>query len=299
MKILLPVDGSKHSQAAIDFVASRSTLIGASPTVEVLNVQMAVPVRAARIVGADMVRSYHSDEAGKLIKPAVARLARAGLTVSAGYRVGPVAEKISEAASKSKCDLIVMGSHGHSSLRGLLFGSITHEVMARSEIPMLVIRRSTRALSDSLRVGIAVDGSKYGREAVKYVLRHPDLFGAKPHFALLHVVADYAGTVMPDMAGMALPAFSEGEVLALQKKEFEAALRPMRKLLAKGRVAAEEVCLSGGAADEIVAYARKKKLDLLVMGSHGHGAFHAAVMGSVATRVSAHCELPMLLIRKA
>jgi nucleotide-binding universal stress UspA family protein len=35
------------------------------------------------------------------------------------------------------------------------------------------------------------------------------------------------------------------------------------------------------------------------MGSHGYGAFKAAVLGSTATRVAAHCETPLLLIRDA
>jgi nucleotide-binding universal stress UspA family protein len=299
MRILLPVDGSKHCRAAIDFVASRSTLIGKDPTVEIVTVQVPVPARAARVVGTELVHNYHAEEADKLLKPAIEKLARSGLTVSAHYLLGDPGEKISEAAGKSKCDLIVMGSHGHSSLRGLLFGSITHEVMARSEAPILLIRDRTSVPADSLHVGIAVDGSKYGREAIKYVLRHSDLFGAKPQFVLLHVVPDFAGTVMPDMAGMALPAFSEEEVLALRKKAFETAVGPVRKLLAKAKVHADEVCLIGNPGDELSAYAKKKKLDIMVMGSHGHGAFHAAVMGSVATRVTAHTDLPLLLIRKA
>ncbi len=35
------------------------------------------------------------------------------------------------------------------------------------------------------------------------------------------------------------------------------------------------------------------------MGSHGYGAVKAAVLGSVAQRVAAHCATPLLLIREA
>ena len=61
MKILIPVDGSKYSRTAVDLVASRSTLVGANPEVEVLNVQMAIPSRATRVVGKDVVSSYYTD----------------------------------------------------------------------------------------------------------------------------------------------------------------------------------------------------------------------------------------------
>jgi nucleotide-binding universal stress UspA family protein len=36
---------------------------------------------------------------------------------------------------------------------------------------------------------------------------------------------------------------------------------------------------------------------VLVLGSHGYGAFKQAVLGSVATRVAAHCDTPLLLVR--
>ena len=39
MKILLPVDGSVYSRSAIDFVATRASLLGKHPDIELLNVQ--------------------------------------------------------------------------------------------------------------------------------------------------------------------------------------------------------------------------------------------------------------------
>lgn len=299
MRILLPVDGSKYSRVALDFVASRSTLIGTDPQVEVLNVQLPVPVRATQLVGKSHVRSYYTEEAEKVLNPAQARLRKAGLVADARYVVGHPAEEIAAAAAKSKADLIVMGSHGRSALKGLLLGSVTNAVLARSRVPVLILRTREAPKADSLKVGIAVDGSKYGRAAVSYVLRHPQLFGAAPKLTLIHVVQDYAGAVMPDMAGIALPAFSIEEIRSLQAKTFENAVAPARKLLAKAGAQAEEVCLVGSAGDELAAYARKKKLDLLVMGSHGYGAFKAAVMGSVATRTAATGDVPLLLVRHA
>lgn len=299
MRILLPVDGSEYSKAAVDFVASRSTLIGTEPQVDVVNVQLAVPARAARMVGKAALTDYYTDESEKVLKPVVRRLAKVGLKAEAQYLVGHPGEEISAAAVRDKVDLIVMGSHGHSALRNLLLGSVTSNVLARTLVPLLVLRHKEAPTTDALKVGIAVDGSKFGREAVKYVLRHRALFGAKPAVTLLHVVSDFAGAVMPDMGGIALPAYTDAEIRTLQEKAFEAAVMPARKLLIKGRIKATEVCLVGNPGDELAAYAKKKKLDLLVMGSHGYGAFKAAVLGSVATRTLAHSTVPLLLVRHA
>ncbi|MGH6610381.1 MAG: universal stress protein, partial [Burkholderiaceae bacterium] len=297
MRILLAVDGSKFSRAAVEFVASRSTLTGVDPEVHLLNVQLPVPPHAARAVGKDSVTLYYSDEAEKALKPARSRLDKAGFAVIDFYTVGHPGEQIAAAAVKSKADLIVLGSHGHSALRGLLFGSVTNAVMAQTTAPVLIVRAKETPPADSLKVGIAIDGSKYGRQAVKYVLRHGELFGKNPTLSLIHVVQDFANITMPDMVGIALPTFTEEEARALHEKAFESAVAPVRKLMSKAKVAADEVRLIGNPGDELAAYAKKKKLDLLVMGSHGYGAFKAAIMGSVTTRVAAASDVALLLVR--
>ncbi|MGE5714465.1 MAG: universal stress protein, partial [Betaproteobacteria bacterium] len=83
MKILLPVDGSEYSRAAVEFVASRTTLIGTEPQVDVINVQLPVPPRAARVVGKAALSEYYVDESDKALKPALKRLAKAGMPATA------------------------------------------------------------------------------------------------------------------------------------------------------------------------------------------------------------------------
>lgn len=299
MKILVPVDGSKYSRAAIDFIASRATLAGASPDVQLLNVQLPVPVRAARLIGKAAVTSYYEDESKKALKGALSALKRAGLAATSDYAVGHPAEAIAQRADEADVDLIAMGSHGHGALASLLFGSVTLGVLGRTKKPLLLLRGHGPAPGDSLKVGIAVDGSDYGIAAARYVRRHGPLFGAQPRFTVIHAVPDFAGSTMPDMAGIALPAYSVEEIKSMQQQAFDKAVEPVRKLFDAAGIAVATVCLTGAAGDEIAAHAKKRKLDLLVMGSHGYGAVKAAVLGSVAQRVAAHCATPLLLIREA
>lgn len=49
-------------------------------------------------------------------------------------------EAIVATAARHGCDLIVMGSHGHSSLSALVLGSDTQEVLNHSALPVLVVR---------------------------------------------------------------------------------------------------------------------------------------------------------------
>lgn len=284
---------------AVEFIASRTTLLGSNPEIEVLNVQLPLPARACRLVGQDSLTRYYEDEAAKVFEPVRAELQQGRLP---GRRGLPRRRSLRQHRGRSEkfgADLIVMGSRGQTALRGLFFGSVSNGVLAKSKCPVLMLRDKAAPQSDALKVGIAVDGSKYGRAAVRYALKHISLFGTGAQFYLINVVSDYAGAVMPDMAGMALPALSEEEVLELQKDEFNEAVEPLRPLFAKAAVATKEICLVGNAGDEIAAFAKKKKLDLVVMGSHGYGRFKAAVMGSTATRIAATGDVPLLIIRQA
>jgi nucleotide-binding universal stress UspA family protein len=297
MNILVPIDGSKYSQAAVDFIASRSTLIGTDPHVELLNVQLPIPPHALRAVGKAAANEYQAMEAERVLKPAVDTLKKAGLEVTPLHAVGHPSEAIAARADQINADLVVIGSHGHGALSGLVLGSTVAGLLARTEHPVLVLRGAHAAPPDTMSVGIAVDGSKYGLAAAQYVIDHRQLLGAAPRITVLNVVPDLVGSMMPSMEGMALPVMSEEEIKAQQDKAFETAIAPVRAMLEKAGLKADDVCLVGNPGDELSEYASKRKLDLLVLGSHGYGAFKAAVLGSVATRVAAHCTTPLLLIR--
>ena len=299
MKILLPIDGSEYSKNAMDFVASRTTVLGNNPTIELLNIQVPLPARASRLVGREALDRYYEEEADKVFTSARKVLKRDNITVTEAYRIGAPDEMIAQEADKLPADLIVMGSRGLTALKGLIMGSVTTGVLARTKCPVLLLRGKEAPLTDALRVGIAVDGSKYGMAAVNHVLKAIDFFGKGAQFYLINVVNDYAGAVMPDMAGMALPALSESEVLELQKKEFAETVDPLRPLFEKAGLKPTEVCLVGNPSDEIAAFAKKNKLDLIVMGSHGYTRFKSAVMGSTATHIAAEGNVPLLIIRAA
>ena len=296
MKILVPLDGSDYSKRALAFLSTRSTLIGANPEVHLLNVQQPIAGRAAAQLGRALTRRVYESEAEAVLAPACKTLAKAGIDAEMHADSGHAAERIAAIADDLKADLIVLGAHGYSEFKGLLFGSVTHGVLARSKRPVLVVRGMAAPKGDGLRTGIAVDGSKYGLAAVKFALRHRDLFGANARMSLLHVVPDFVTPVMADLGGVAMPTFTEQEIKALQDRDFAKAVAPAKKLFDKAKVSAAEVRLSGLPGDEIAAYA-KKNLDVLLVGSHGYGGFKTAVLGSVATRIAARCETPLLIVR--
>ena len=79
---------------------------------------------------------------GKEILDAIAKQARAK-----GVRCATVCvsgdqsfHEIVATARRSKCDLIMMASHGRRGISSLLLGSVTSKVLLHSKVPVLVVR---------------------------------------------------------------------------------------------------------------------------------------------------------------
>jgi nucleotide-binding universal stress UspA family protein len=62
-------------------------------------------------------------------------------------------------------------------------------------------------------------------------------------------------------------------------------------------VDAEAELLRGTAVPQIVAYADERDVDLIVIGSRGHGALTTALLGSVSLGVLRHTTRPVLIVR--
>jgi nucleotide-binding universal stress UspA family protein len=80
----------------------------------------------------------HADKILQEIKKAASE---AGVQCFSAVVVGDIPYKaIIEQAGKSKCDVIMMASHGRRGLQSILLGSETQQVLTHSKIPVLVLR---------------------------------------------------------------------------------------------------------------------------------------------------------------
>lgn len=300
MRILMPVDSSEYSHAAVAFVASRSTLLKQSPVLQLVNVQSKVPLRAARALGKDIVQAYYESEAGKALKPAMAALKRAGAEPAARYVVGTVGDQLASIVANDRADLIVMGSQGETGLHKLLLGSTASTVAVSCTKPLLIVRGTSAPKKDSLKVGIALDGSPHGLATLQFVAAHRALFGASPSVSLIHVVPDLTKVSVPGWIDRVVATgIKPAQAEAMQEAAFKNVFEPAHELLAAAGLKAAEVRRVGPVAgDEIAAHASKAKLDVLAMGSLGFGASRHTVMGSVATRAAARCQAALLLVRE-
>jgi nucleotide-binding universal stress UspA family protein len=140
MKILLAADGSKFTKKALGFLLTHENLAGADDELIVLHVQTPVPPGVKSMLGAAAVKSYHSEEAAKVLDPIERLLARHDLHHRSSWVLGSAVTEIVRAAKKEKVHLIVMGTHGHGLLGRALMGSVAQRVLADADVPVLLVK---------------------------------------------------------------------------------------------------------------------------------------------------------------
>ncbi len=140
MNILLAVDGSPYTKKMLAYLAAHVEMLGTSHSYTAITVQAALPPRARAALGKETVDSYYAEEGEKVLAPVVKFLARHGVQLKTVTKVGPAGETIAKVAESGKYDLIVMGTHGHGSLGKLVIGSVSTQVLANCQVPVLLVR---------------------------------------------------------------------------------------------------------------------------------------------------------------
>ena len=140
-----------------------------------------------------------------------------------------------------------------------------------------------------MKILLAVDGSPYTKKMLAYLVTHDDVFTTASEYTVL--------TAHPALPPRARAALGKDVVDNYHVEEAERVLAPVAKFLLRHGIDARSAWKVGHAGEVIAKFADAGKFDLLVMGSHGHGALVNLVMGSVATQVLAHCRVPVLLVR--
>ena len=86
------------------------------------------------------MEQYYTEHTENILVPVTQFLGVLGLQPETLSRVGPIADTIIDVAKTGKFDLIMMGTHGHGALGRLVMGSVSTQVLAGCDIPVLLIR---------------------------------------------------------------------------------------------------------------------------------------------------------------
>jgi nucleotide-binding universal stress UspA family protein len=138
---------------------------------------------------------------------------------------------------------------------------------------------------------VPTDFSRPADAAWRYAQMLATRFEARIH--LLHVIAwPYIG----DVPGTATVAMHLADIVAESRA---AAHQQLQKLIPRSGPLAGRVSMTletGLPVDEILKQIRRKRVDLIVMGTHGRGFVEHLLLGSVAERLVRRSPVPVLTI---
>ena len=140
------------------------------------------------------------------------------------------------------------------------------------------------------RILIATDGSPSSHEAIEFGLELAKEQGASVVF--VHVLRRL--DLVP-MAGFGMVGARMHDVTP----EDERVLEEADALADLHDVPSTTKLLTGDVVDEIVAYADNLDVDLIVVGSRGHGTLTSALLGSVSRGVLSESKRPVAVVRAA
>lgn len=136
--ILVPTDDSDGSLVALDHAIKLAKAFDGK--IHALSVD-----EGTSSSHRDQIRTDSEDVAEAATGEVAERVEASGLPVSVSVRSGSAQEAISNYASESDIDLIVMGTRGRTGIKGAIFGSVAEETVRESPVPVLTVRADAEA----------------------------------------------------------------------------------------------------------------------------------------------------------
>ena len=141
--ILVPVDGSETSYAAVTQVAEFAKAFNSKITV--VQVLVLDPYIAAEYISASQTNDLIERARTSILETlndVKAKFNASGIDVETKLLEGQVVHaEIAKAAQDVQADLIVIGSHGRTGIKKFFLGSVAQSVLGASDIPVLIIRK--------------------------------------------------------------------------------------------------------------------------------------------------------------
>ncbi len=293
--ILCPIDFSEPSKRALAYATAfaewhhaRLAVMNVAPTFEPTLVTPARNEDTGEVVypvtREDVLEALH-----RAAKVAGAQPS----TVEAVAEAGPVVPMILDRAVTWPADLLVVGTHGFSGFDRALLGSVAERLIHRSPCPVLTVPPAAHAASAApvsvKRILCSVDFSPSSELAVGFAIDLSRQIGCS--VTLLHVVDWPESGEARAHAHFNVPEYHLQ--LMADAREALHALAPQ----SDGGSSVAHVVVSGNPKSQILAHARERDADLIVMGAQGRQGVSLALLGSTTERVVRDATCAVLTVR--
>jgi nucleotide-binding universal stress UspA family protein len=144
---------------------------------------------------------------------------------------------------------------------------------------------------DVKRILVPIDFSEHSKKALKYAVQFAEQFEAS--IDIMYVAEP---TIYPTDFGFGQFGFTDLED-ELEKRGGEQLDRLVKSTVPKG-ISVKKIISRGKPFYEINRYAKKRKIDLIIIATHGHTGMENILFGSTAEKVVRKAPCPVLIVRK-
>lgn len=281
--VLVASDLSDGSDEIVRSAAALASVAGAA-----LRVLHALELDAAPYVetaGLDASFPRRIERVERQLDEQIQRVAGDRVPVTGRVVLDTVHRALLAEAESAGADVIVLGPHRKRPVADGVLGSTADRVIRSSTVPSLVLRGDlTLPLR---RVVTPLDMSEPGRKAVSVAAAWLRALGQNGELHVVHVV--------PRVFTSAEFSIDIDGIRAALHEQVGAAIGTE----SEGMTVTDEVVWGERVADDIIRYADDRDADLVVLATHGQGAFKRLLIGSVAADVVRHASGPVLLVPPA
>jgi len=286
-KLLLPTDGSEFSEGAIrEAISLAKSCSSKLIAVSVIETNPEYETLAPQLV------EKAEKEARQHLESVKAQAEKEGVHCEIIARQGDEPYKyIVEEAEKNNVSMIIMGRRGRTGLKRLMMGSETARVIGHAPCNVVVVPRAARLEFRS--VLIATDGSKFSDAASSEAINIAKLCGAA--LTVISVVPSEEASPFDIVHS----EMQKGLIADKELHEGEKNVKKVKELAEKEGIKTTGFVYAGKPYEAILAAAKEKRADLIVVGSHGRTGLEKLLMGSVTERVILLSSCAVLVVKCA
>lgn len=297
-KILVPIDFSDPSKKALSYglslaVELNATLLLAHVVAQSVPLAYAYPGETQ-----EMTKDQHGEVKAKLRELVHDDYCE---TLNSRFivKVGNVEDELLAIATEEKVDLVVMGTHGRRRFERWLMGSVTEHFVRKASVPVMTVSNlddehqieepgpiPLRRLLYATGLDGTPDRPDKGMAMALMLARE---FSAE--LTVLHVMPQ-----LEDAYGYEyVPLDLEGDTAKMRSRLIERLETALPKPALNDPHVSTELA-EGVPYERILELAEERKIDIIILNTHGKSGLERALLGSTAERVVRGAHVPVLSV---
>lgn len=273
MKILIAVDGSRHSRITLRLGAKIARI-------------MESPVTVLTIARTRFARR----ECDAFLLEVDEWFSKESIPIETKVRTGKPVRQIVQEATEGEYGLVILGFREAPSTLKRIFGPTVDQVVTRAPCPVLIAKEDKGDLNHVLICDSGAEGPSLMN---RFIRQMRELVTAGLQVSVLHVMSQMSAG--PGVPGWELRANAE-ELMKAHTPEGEL-LEQDTHVLETSNIHPRVVLRHGFVVDEIIAEARLGNYGLIAIGAHRREGWQSYLLDDLAHQIIVQADRPVLVLK--